>query len=520
MASRKFGIVARLTTLSGMVGIALVITAAVTHVRLTEVAALSQLTGTVRVPQLARASVLELDITRMSLQLRHAMLARSEAEREAALAAITRYGDEINTVLGEFETNLTTTQGRAYLEKFKPQLARFSATGQQTMDKVKAGQTAEAFVHLADVLVPIRNEALSTLDEIRVYQQKRLTEDLSLIEGQARNTQLTNELLAAGIISLLIGMSIYLATVLRKRIRTVQSAADAVSAGDLSTRVQDNGRDEFSALVEAMGQMREKLAGLVSDVQGNAQKMAAGTQQIAQGTQELSDRTEQQANALQQAASTMDELGAAVRNNAENARQANTLAHSASTVAQEGGRAVDEVVATMQKIAESSRSVSDIVSVIDGIAFQTNILALNASVEAARAGELGRGFAVVASEVRTLAQRSADAAREIKTLIASSAQQVKEGSEVAARAGATTAQVVSSITEVSRIVTEIDAACSEQSIGVGQANDAVAQIERATQQNAALVEESTAAFEELQNQSRTLVASVGVFRIDAGSLRR
>ena len=252
-------------------------------------------------------------------------------------------------------------------------------------------------------------------------------------------------------------------------------------------------------------------------VRHSAEGVASASSQIASGNNDLSARTEQQASALEETAASMEELSSTVRQNADNARQANQLAMSASTVAVQGGEVVAEVVQTMKGINASSSKIADIISVIDGIAFQTNILALNAAVEAARAGEQGRGFAVVASEVRNLAGRSADAAKEIKTLINDSVQRVEQGTQLVDKAGATMTEVVNSIRRVTDIMGEISAASSEQSAGVSQVGEAVTQMDQATQQNAALVEEMAAAAGALSAQAGELVSVVSVFKLDASS---
>jgi len=298
-------------------------------------------------------------------------------------------------------------------------------------------------------------------------------------------------------------------------IAQAQQIARAISAGDLTQHIQVHGEDEAAELLQSLKAMQESLGRLVGQVRQSTDSISTASTEIATGNQDLSARTEQTASNLQQAASSMEQLTGTVKQSADSARQANQLASSAAEVAARGGSVVSQVVTTMNEINASSKKISDIIGVIDGIAFQTNILALNAAVEAARAGEQGRGFAVVASEVRSLAGRSADAAKEIKSLIGASVERVETGSRLVADAGKTMQEIVGSVQRVSDIIGEITAASSEQSDGIGQINTAVTQLDQMTQQNAALVEESAAAAESLRDQAQRLASVVSTFSLPA-----
>ena len=371
-------------------------------------------------------------------------------------------------------------------------------------------------------------EALRLLEQEFMPQSQAYTENMGrLLENQRQqvnalahaiqdNRKTSNTLLVLmGVVSVALSILIswLLSTSITKPLADASAVAERVASGDLSAHIAVSGKDELSKLMASLADMQTKLASVVHNVRQGAESVSTASAEIAQGNHDLSARTEQQASALEETAASMEELSSTVRHNADNARQANQLALNASQVATQGGAVVSEVVDTMRGIHEASSKISDIISVIDSIAFQTNILALNAAVEAARAGEQGRGFAVVASEVRSLASRSADAAKEIKTLINTSVDRVAHGSTLVDKAGTTMEEVVSSIRRVTEIMGEISAASSEQSAGVTQVGEAVTAMDQATQQNAALVEEMASAASSLRNQSNDLVHTVSIFKL-------
>jgi len=331
-----------------------------------------------------------------------------------------------------------------------------------------------------------------------------------------------NSIRLIAIISLLIGLPVaglWSFSLIRNLSRSLERAvevADAVAQGDLTQNIDIKGQDEMALLMQSLSRMSQSLVKVVASVRQGSESVATASAEIAQGNNDLSDRTEQQASALQSTAGSMSALGETVRQNADSAKQANQLSLNASSVAVQGGIVVGQVVETMKGINESSRKISDIISVIDGIAFQTNILALNAAVEAARAGEQGRGFAVVASEVRSLAGRSAEAAKEIKTLIGASVERVEHGSALVDQAGSTMEEVVDSIKRVTDIMGEISSASTEQAQSVAQLGDAVGKMDQTTQQNAALVEQMAAAASSLKSQAQELVQTVAVFKLANG----
>ena len=360
-----------------------------------------------------------------------------------------------------------------------------------------------------------RDIYLASLKKLELLEAGLLDETAAQIRSRYENGRLL--LISLGVAAILLGIACayWITRSITRPITRAVEVAEAVSAGDLTSHIVVDSRDETGQLMHALKNMNDKLVSIVGQVRAGTESIGTASSQIAAGNLDLSSRTEEQASSLEETASSMEELTSTVKLNADNARSANQLAIDASQIASKGGVVVSEVVSTMGSINDSSRKIVDIISVIDAIAFQTNILALNAAVEAARAGEQGRGFAVVASEVRNLAQRSAAAAKEIKGLIDDSVEKVEAGSQLVDKAGRTMDEIVQSISHVTQIMNQITDASDEQRAGIEQVNQAIGQMDQVTQQNAALVEEAAAAAESMQEQAAKLADVVGVFKLDA-----
>ena len=377
-----------------------------------------------------------------------------------------------------------------------------------------AGDGAAAKALVQDKLVPQTVDYIHTTQVLVDGQRKNVQMARQAIESDFQRLYFWGSMLLAICISIAVFASWSLSRGIARGLTVAREAARNIEAGDLSQQIHTAGHDELATMAQALSSMQDSLIDVVSHVRQSSESVANASAEIAQGNNDLSIRTEQQASALESTASSMAQLDAAVRHNAESAVQANQFALSASTVALKGGDVVNQVVLTMRGINDASRKISEIIGVIDGIAFQTNILALNAAVEAARAGEQGRGFAVVASEVRALAGRSADAAKEIKVLINDSVERVEHGSLLVDQAGATMTEVVGATKRVSDLMAEISTASSEQSAGVAKVGKAVQEMDQSTQQNSALVEQMAAAATGLKNQAQEMVQVVAVFKLD------
>lgn len=368
---------------------------------------------------------------------------------------------------------------------------------------------------IANECRPLRNKIVADMEKLL----SKVHGEMNLATTQAEVMFVASKSWIVGVGALVLGITVLLGYLItRSIVRPLQKAvkiAETVASGDLTSTISVDSKDETGQLQRALSQMNASLMKIIGEVLTGTDAISTGSNQIRAGNADLSQRTEEQASSLERTASSMDQLTSTVRQNADNARQANQLAVQASEVAVRGGAVVAKVVDTMQSINSSSKKIVDIISVIDGIAFQTNILALNAAVEAARAGEQGRGFAVVASEVRNLAQRSAAAAKEIKTLIGDSVEKVDSGSTLVAQAGATMQDIVTSVRRVTDIMGEIMSSSDEQSLGIQEVNRAVNLMDTATQQNAALVEEAAAASQAMFDQAESLSRVVGAFKLVA-----
>ncbi|MBW8370281.1 MAG: MCP four helix bundle domain-containing protein [Thiobacillus sp.] len=463
--------------------------------------------------------------------MRTAMLEVREFEVKHASAADIGYMDEyeekmaaalgtVSAHSAEYAKMVDDPEGKKLFETFEKTWAEYLKFNKQVVGLGRANNQVEAKEIGEGGAKSTLDDAVAALDKMTALNfegGKAAAEHADTVYVGAKKWSVAS---LAG--ALLIGVALAL-LITRSLLRQLggepvyaASVTQRMAEGDLGVEIQLKNNDH-SSLLFAIKSMRDSFADIVGRVRQGSDGVATASDEIAAGNLDLSNRTEQQASSLEETASSMEELTSTVKQNAENARQANQLVVSTADVAVKGGQVVGQVVDTMASIKDSSRKISDIIGVIDGIAFQTNILALNAAVEAARAGEQGRGFAVVASEVRNLAQRSAGAAKEIKALIEDSVGKVDAGGKLVDEAGKTMDEIVTSVKRVTDIMSEIAAASQEQSSGIEQVNQAVTQMDEMTQQNAALVEEAAAAAESLQDQAAKLAEAVSVFKLDSGA---
>ena len=457
--------------------------------------------------------------------IRSAILSGTEQDRSRHLQDMQKRIDDSKTALNGAEKTFFTPAGKGQLGEARNSLTAYEASVKKTIAMLQAEPLPEQSAttqHVFTTLVPLANKLSEQMAKL-VERKGNNASDLSA-ETNAIYDHIRTLLMALTLGGLLAGITIGV-LITRSLTRQlggepgdVAAAANAIAAGDLSTTIDDSKAGRTS-VVHAMHEMQAALRQIVGTVRASSESIATGSQQIAIGNNDLSQRTETQASNLEETAASMEEISSTVQTTADTARQATQLADNASDAATQGGQVMGQMVATMEEINTASRKISDIIGVIDGIAFQTNILALNAAVEAARAGEQGRGFAVVASEVRSLAGRSAEAAKEIKQLIGNSVDKVDAGSKLVHTAGATMQNIVQEVQRVTGLIREISASTSEQTQGISQVSEAVAQLDQVTQQNAALVEESAAAAASLNQQAQQLVQAVAVFQLGQHEVR-
>ena len=478
-----------------------------------------------RVPKMNAAHVILAETNVIAIALRNMMLSEEGADRKKQVEVIETAREQIGKQV-EFLDRLTILpKGKEVLNDVKAHRAKYIAGQKELIALIMENKPDEAKTYLNSQLRPVLGAYKAAIDALSALQVEVMTvtaQDAKQTYNQARNLLIGLGILALAMAS---GIGALITQSLLKELggepSKAAALARAVAESDFSQTIVVKAGD-VTSLMASLSTMQSNLAKVVATVRQGSEGVATASAQIAQGNNDLSARTEQQASALEETAASMEQLSSIVKQNADSARQANQLAMSASSVAVQGGVVVNQVVETMKGINDASMKIADIISVIDGIAFQTNILALNAAVEAARAGEQGRGFAVVASEVRSLASRSAEAAKEIKTLIGASVDRVAQGTALVDNAGTTMNEVVISIKRVTDLMGEISAASNEQSLGVSQIGEAVTQMDQVTQQNAALVEEMAAAATSLKMQAQDLVEVVAVFNLGShdGSPKR
>jgi methyl-accepting chemotaxis protein len=455
----------------------------------------------------------EVNVTRVTASVVSTDPAVDELYKEVIPAAISQIS-EIQKSIEKLDLDADSKAQFAQIaEDRKAVLASLAKARELKKNGDQAGATQEA----KGVFLPASDKYVKSLQRFIDLQNKSSeTLQAEFVRERLDNTRFA-QVMVGLLILLLVAGTFVLVGQIRKPLRDAISVAQTIAAGDLTARVDTSRGDEFGEMMKAVNHMKEQLVHLVADVRRGTDSITTASEEIAAGNQDLANRTEQTASNLEKTASSMEQLTATVKQSADSARQANQLASSAAQVAQRGGTVVGQVVSTMDEINASSRKISDIISVIDGIAFQTNILALNAAVEAARAGEQGRGFAVVAAEVRSLAGRSAEAAKEIKSLINASVEKVEGGSRLVADAGQTMTEIVSSVQRVTDIMGEISAAASEQFQGITEVNSAVGVLDQMTQQNSALVEQSAAAASSMKDQAHRLAQVVAAFKISGAA---
>ena len=423
----------------------------------------------------------------------------------------------IKNNLEKLETQARTDQDRKALQGIKDARGRYVSGQDKFLRLVEEGKREEAIRFLTEDLRGFQQSYIEAADTLAETQGKLMGES-----GQAAQEQylrMRSVMLAVAAVAVLISiaLSFFITRSVTRPMVRAMDAAHRIAEGDLTQTIEVGSRDETGRLLAAMHDMQQKLSQIILEVRSSADNLASASEQVSATSQSLSQSSSEQAASVEETSASIEQMSASISQNADNAKQADQLSTTASNIAVKGGQMMEDVVNTMSSISDSSSKIASIISVIDSIAFQTNILALNAAVEAARAGEQGRGFAVVATEVRNLAQRSATAAREIKALIDDSVEKVENGTHLVDEAGRTMEEIVTSVKHVAEIMSEITAASQEQSSGIEQVNQAVIQMDDITQQNAALVEEAAASAESLKHQARDLAGAISIFKVSQRS---
>ena len=443
--------------------------------------------------------------------------ARDVAQSAAHFEPLMRQtSEQIGAIQTQLQEAVTSEAGKAQLAKLEQVRNEYVAARNSVLAAIRAGDIEGGIRLTNESLLPVGQRYIDAIGAMVSSQRGQVEAFVAQSTADGQRAQLLMLLMSALALLFGIGVAIWTSRSIVRPLGVAAAELDSIEHGDLSRSVEVNRQDEIGAMQQRLAEMQAGLTRVVLQIRQASDGVAVSASEIAQGNRDLSSRTEQAASNLEQTASSLEQITATVKQTADSARQANQLAANAAQVAQKGGAVVGQVVHTMNDISQSSQRISDIISVIDGIAFQTNILALNAAVEAARAGEQGRGFAVVATEVRNLAQRSASAAKEIKALIEDSVGRVEAGRKLVDEAGEAMEEIVTSVQLVAHIISGTAAASREQSAGIEQVNQAVSQMDHITQQNAALVEEATAASESLQEQAQELSVLVASFKLKAG----
>lgn len=462
------------------------------------------------------------DLRRVSMRSVIEVDPQAKAEQARRHEKILR--DQLPAILARYEPMIASPEEKAMFDGMRQKLQQLAQADGELLALSAAGDS-KLLEARQMVFGPASQAFFALMKDIDSLVELNVRGGDSAIQASASTFKTaTFATLAIFGLAVVIGLVMAIATTRSITVPLTEAVeiADSVAAGNLTHEIHPEGGDEPAALLKSLRAMTDSLSSVVSQVRGSSDSIATGSAEIAAGNSDLSHRTEQQASNLEETAASMEQLSGAVKANADHAMQANQLARQAAAAVEDGGKVIAQVVSTMQDIATSSKRISDIIGVIDGIAFQTNILALNAAVEAARAGEQGRGFAVVASEVRSLAGRSAEAAREIKSLITASVEKVDNGTQLVDNAGHSMDNIVNQVQKVSTLIADISNLSAEQSSGIGQVGEAVTHLDQMTQQNAALVEESAAAAQSLKIQSEQLAEVVRHFKLEADStsLRR